>query len=215
MHTFHFPPPENWGGGASATALRTASIVILTLAGHALRNARPGAQKCMTIAGTRRASHSIGRRNAASHGPIKRSQPTTAHRCVAKTRGSDFDFVARAVVSRLRDTPMKLPGSERALVDAVKVRDYLLSHEHPVGRFKAVFFETLGYSRAGWFRLQRDLLDLSRKGTAAESQSSQFGRKYEVRGTIQGPSGRSAEVVTVWVILVGDDVPRFVTAFPG
>ena len=49
----------------------------------------------------------------------------------------------------------------------------------------------------------------------AEGQSSQFGRKYEVRGTIRGPSGRGAEVVTVWVILAGDDVPRLVTAFPG
>lgn len=108
-----------------------------------------------------------------------------------------------------------MPGSERALVGAVKVRDYLLSHEHPVGRFKAVFFETLGYSRAGWFRLQRDLLDLSRTGTAAEGQSSQFGRKYEVRGTIEGPSGRSAEVVTVWVIWSGTMFRGFVTAFPG
>ncbi len=110
---------------------------------------------------------------------------------------------------------MTLPGSEHAVVDAAKVRDYLLSHEHPVGRFKAVFFEGLGYSRAGWPRLQRDLLDLGRTGAVAEGQSSEFGRKYEVRGTILGPSGRGAEVVTVWVVLVGDDVPRLVTAFPG
>jgi hypothetical protein len=115
----------------------------------------------------------------------------------------------------LRETPMTLPGSEHAVVDAAKVRDYLLSHEHPVGRFKAVFFEALGYSRAGWPRLQSDLLDLGRTGAMAEGQSSQFGRKYEVRGTSVGPSGRGAEVVTVWVILVGDDVPRLVTAFPG
>src|SRR5574339_153644 len=39
---FHFPPPENCGGGASATALRTASIVMRTLFGHASRNTRPG-----------------------------------------------------------------------------------------------------------------------------------------------------------------------------
>jgi hypothetical protein len=29
---------------------------------------------------------------------------------------------------------MTLPGSEHAVVDVAKVRDYLLSHEHPVGR---------------------------------------------------------------------------------
>jgi hypothetical protein len=78
-----------------------------------------------------------------------------------------------------------------------------------------VFFETLGYSRSAWPRLQRDLPDLLQTGTVTEGQTTQFGRKYEVRGIVQGPYGRGAEVVTVWVILVGDDAPRFVTAFPG
>lgn len=110
---------------------------------------------------------------------------------------------------------MELPGSNFAVVDDAKVRDYLLSHEHAVGRFKATFFEALGYSAAGWNRLKQDLLGLCRTGVAVEGQSSQFGRKYEVRGTLQGPSGRRAEVVTVWVILGGESVPRFVTAFPG
>jgi hypothetical protein len=31
---------------------------------------------------------------------------------------------------------MRLPGLERAVVDVAKVRDSLLFHEHPVGRFK-------------------------------------------------------------------------------
>ena len=110
---------------------------------------------------------------------------------------------------------MVLPGSEHAIIDAAKLRDYLLSHEHPVGRFKAVFFETLGYSQASWQTLQDDLLHLCRTGSAVEGQASRFGRKYEVRGSLEGPSGRRAEVVTVWVILVGENVPRFVTAFPG
>lgn len=108
-----------------------------------------------------------------------------------------------------------LPGSKNAVIDAAKLCDYLLSHEHPVGRFKAVFFETLGYELASWPRLQHDLLELCRTGVATEGRTSQFGRKYEVRGTLEGPSGRRAEVVTVWVILVGEDVPRLVTAFPG
>ena len=35
---------------------------------------------------------------------------------------------------------MKLPQGGRALVEDAKVRDYLLSDEHPVGRFKARAF---------------------------------------------------------------------------
>lgn len=34
----------------------------------------------------------------------------------------------------------KLPNAEQAVVEPAKVRDYLLSSAHPVGRFKAVVF---------------------------------------------------------------------------
>jgi hypothetical protein len=110
---------------------------------------------------------------------------------------------------------MRLPGNELAVVDEAKLRDYLLSHQHAVGRFKAAFFESLGYSRAEWKRLQRDLLELCRTEDVIEGQPNRFGRKFEVRGTLDGPSGRSAPVVTVWVILAGEGIPRFVTAYPG
>jgi len=110
---------------------------------------------------------------------------------------------------------MSLLRSDHAIIEVAKIRDYLLSREHPVGRFKAVFFEGLGYRREEWMRLHSDLLTLCRVGAATPGQSSSFGKKYEVRGTIRGPAGGQAEVVTIWVILVGEDVPRFVTAFPG
>ena len=32
---------------------------------------------------------------------------------------------------------------------------------------------------------------------------------------MQGPSGRIAQIVVVWIILSGEDFPRFVTAYPG
>ncbi|MFI5307497.1 MAG: DUF6883 domain-containing protein [Polyangiales bacterium] len=41
---------------------------------------------------------------------------------------------------------MKIPGAELAIVDPEKVRDYLLSPTHPVGKFKSVFFAALGYT---------------------------------------------------------------------
>ena len=110
---------------------------------------------------------------------------------------------------------MKLPAAERAVIAQVKIRDYLLSTSHPVGRFKAPFFATLGYTSANWRRLEEDLRDLAVSGDAELGKDSSYGRKYEIRGTIRGPSGRSAEVLTVWIVLFGGDVPQFVTAFPG
>ena len=45
---------------------------------------------------------------------------------------------------------MKLPNAAQALIEPAKVRDYLLSPAHPVGRFKAAFFVSLGYSQSEW-----------------------------------------------------------------
>jgi hypothetical protein len=110
---------------------------------------------------------------------------------------------------------MKLPQVERAFIDPAKIRHYLLSTSHPVGRFKAPFFASLGYTSANWRRLADDLRDLAVSGEAELGRDSPYGHKYEICGTLNGPAGRSARVLTVWIILFGGDVPQFVTAFPG
>jgi hypothetical protein len=109
---------------------------------------------------------------------------------------------------------LSLPNSDRAVIDIAKVRDYLLSEAHPVGRFKAAFFVTLGYSSDHWELLRDDLLALARAGPAAPGKPSGFGQTFEVNGILTGPSGRSADVKTVWIIRSNEDAPRFVTAFP-
>ena len=110
---------------------------------------------------------------------------------------------------------MKLPGAQRAVIAAGKIRDYLLSTSHPVGRFKAPFFASLGYTAADWQRLEQDLLALADLGDAEAGRDSSYGQKYEIRGTLNGPSGKSARVLTVWIVRFESDVPEFVTAFPG
>ena len=110
---------------------------------------------------------------------------------------------------------MKLPFAERAVVEPEKVRGYLLSPTHPVGRFKAAFFAALGYSDENWPELQRDLLRIAAGGDAVHGKLSRFGNKYEIAAILQGPSGRSAAVVTVWIVRHGEEIPRLVTAMPG
>ena len=110
---------------------------------------------------------------------------------------------------------MKLPAAERAIIAPAKIRDYLHSTSHPVGRFKAPFFASLGYTHGNWRRLEEDLLGLAVSGDAELGKGSSYGQKYEIRGILNGPSGRSAGVLTVWIVLFGCDIPQFVTAFPG
>ena len=110
---------------------------------------------------------------------------------------------------------MGLPNADRAVVEDAKVRDYLLSPTHPVGRFKSVFFAALGFSANQWPVLRDALLELARAGNAAPGQLSPFGLKYEIHAILRGPSGRQADVVTVWMVSNGQDFPHFITAHPG
>jgi hypothetical protein len=110
---------------------------------------------------------------------------------------------------------MNLPAADRALITPDKLRDYLLSAEHPVGRFKAAFFGRMGYFRQDWQRLETDILHIARSGIAVPRQLSTFGQKYEVNGMLRGPSGREASVTTIWIVKNGEDFPRLVTVYPG
>ena len=110
---------------------------------------------------------------------------------------------------------MKLPGAERSIVDPAKVRDYLLSPAHPVGRFKARFFLGLGYSPEKWEALVLDLRRQAERGIATKGEESAYGQKFEVRGRLAAPGGRAVEIITIWIVLTDEDAPRFVTAFPG
>lgn len=109
----------------------------------------------------------------------------------------------------------RLPNVDHAIISQSKVCDYLLSRSHPIGRFKAVFFAALGYTVEHWQRLQADLMQLARFGEAVPGRKSPYGQKYEVRGTLTGPFGRRADLVTVWIVLHGEMYPQFVTAYPG
>ena len=100
-----------------------------------------------------------------------------------------------------------------AAISSGKLRDYLLSPTHPIGRYKATFFRALGYEQSSWEILESDLRSML-SAEAERSEVTIYGRKFEVRGTIVGPNGRSARLAAVWIILVGEAVPRFVTAFP-
>tara|TARA_R110001599_G_scaffold167957_4_gene357779 strand:- start:270 stop:599 length:330 start_codon:yes stop_codon:yes gene_type:complete len=108
-----------------------------------------------------------------------------------------------------------LPNFERAIVEPSKVRDYLLSPAHPVGRFKAVVFAALGYTQDHWELLQIDLLTMGASNPAVLGQVSPYGQKFEVSGILVGPSGRSGTFVSVWLVPTGDEIPRLVTVFPG
>jgi hypothetical protein len=100
-----------------------------------------------------------------------------------------------------------------AVIPAEKLRDYLLSPTHPIGRYKAAFFRTLGYDPSNWQLFDVDLPSLLSLN-AEQLDVTEYGRKYAITGSITRPNGRVAEIVSVWIMLTGEEMPRFVTAYP-
>ncbi len=110
---------------------------------------------------------------------------------------------------------MVLPNADRAEIDPEKIRGYLLSPTHPVGRFKARFFAALGYAANEWQTLEADLRIQHLSQPAELGPRLPYGQSYTIRAILQGPNGEAAAVVSVWFIRSTSAVPHFVTAYPG
>jgi hypothetical protein len=108
---------------------------------------------------------------------------------------------------------VKLPNAGDVQVDEAKIRGYLLSRSHPVGRFKARVFAALGFDESSSAAFAAELRRIARTGEVAEQEENAYGRKYTVPGELNGPTG-SARVVTVWFRAAGEPHVRLVTVHP-
>jgi hypothetical protein len=108
---------------------------------------------------------------------------------------------------------LRIPNADRAVIDPIKLHGYLLSRSHPIGRFKAAFFHALGYSADRWRHLEADLRAQHLSCDVTLQAETRYGRKYSIRARLLGPSG-SADVMSVWFVRTGEELPRFVTAYP-
>jgi len=108
---------------------------------------------------------------------------------------------------------VNLPA-EAAVIEPAKLRDYLLSLDHPDGRAKARYLALLGYTRERWEQLARDLRQQILPLEARLTGESRWGAKYEILGVLTGPNGRAAAVRSIWIVLHGETRPRLVTLVP-
>jgi len=109
---------------------------------------------------------------------------------------------------------VRIPNARSASVEDSKLAEYLLSPTHPVGRYKARFFRSLGYTRENAGGLAADLCKLL-ENDVEDTIETEFGTKYVVRGQLEGPNRAATTIVTIWIILIGEDAPKLVTAYPG
>lgn len=108
---------------------------------------------------------------------------------------------------------MRVPKADQVRIDERKVRGYLLSSTHPVGRFKARVFAALGFDETNVDAFVSEVRRIAAAGEVSNVEDTEFGRKYTVPGELKGRAG-SAEVLTVWIQETGSTDVRLVTVRP-
>jgi hypothetical protein len=72
----------------------------------------------------------------------------------------------------------------------------------------------LGFTADAWEELVSVLLRHVAENEVAKMEDSPFGKRYIVEGELFGSGGRKAIIRSVWFVETGEDIPRFVTAYP-
>ncbi len=109
---------------------------------------------------------------------------------------------------------MQLPNADKAYIPNQKLTHYLLSDTHPIGKAKAKFFRSVGFSVKNAYELREQLLRIVRMNPVQEVIATPHGLKYVVDGELHGPSGKVVYIRTVWIIEKNNFEPRFITAYP-
>jgi hypothetical protein len=89
------------------------------------------------------------------------------------------------------EVTMRLVNIARVVVPERKITEYLLSSNHPVGRYKAAFFTKFGFQRSHWEELADAL------------------------GEVAHEFSVTSVTTTVWAVETGSDEAVLVTAYPG
>lgn len=105
----------------------------------------------------------------------------------------------------------KIPNAPQAFVKEDKIKLYLLSDTHPVGKHKARVLRSLGFSLQQWDLLRDALCQHAQQNDYTDITPSINGPLYEVQCHLQTPDGRNPCITTVWEIAAGQ-APSFVTA---
>lgn len=108
---------------------------------------------------------------------------------------------------------MRIPSTEDASIPLEKIVEYLLNIDHPDGGSKARVLGHAGFSVERPEELDQALREQHLTLDAQPGKPSPFGKKYEIRGPLQGPSG-VVFVMSVWIVRHGDTAPRLITVVP-
>ena len=109
---------------------------------------------------------------------------------------------------------LEFPNRENAYIPLSKLKNYLLSETHSVGKSKAKLLRSLGFNEMNIDILMQGLISIAHSGEVKEVLSSTHGVKYVIDGSLRTPAGGFIKIRTVWITDKDQFRPRFVTAYP-
>ncbi|WP_417372196.1 DUF6883 domain-containing protein [Gelidibacter japonicus] len=107
-----------------------------------------------------------------------------------------------------------MPNNTKAVVDANKITDYLLSDTHEIGKHKAAFFKSFGFDKSSPPIFEEALKNHAVEREIVNNYGSPFGKKYQLECDIETPDKRNPCIVSIWIIENDTQEPRFITAYP-
>lgn len=106
-----------------------------------------------------------------------------------------------------------LPNAHLAVLDDRKLTDYTLNTNHEEGKHKAfVFKAVLGITVLDADELKNRILQEILFNPAREGKEDKYGKRYSVEFSWTR-MGRTATVITSWIIRTGENVPRLTSCY--
>jgi len=108
---------------------------------------------------------------------------------------------------------MKLPNTDRAIVEIEKLHDYCLSTNHPRGRHKArVFVTALGITANEADELREAILSAITTEEAMPTERDDYGQRYVVDFSMRRQD-KEAMIRSSWIIRSGEDYARLTSCY--
>ncbi|MGK7902545.1 MAG: DUF6883 domain-containing protein [Hormoscilla sp.] len=108
---------------------------------------------------------------------------------------------------------VKLPNSEKAVIDSRKLTGYCLNQNHGDGQHKArVFKAALDLDVDDVEELQAALLNAVKNYDAIPDKANQYGQKYIIDFSMNR-GNKTAIIHSVWIVRNEDKLPHLVTCY--
>ena len=111
---------------------------------------------------------------------------------------------------------VSMPNHQKAITPVEKFVDYSLDYNNPNARGKAEAYEkALGYTKDNAYGLIKQISDAVTSGSVSpiEVTKTEFGSKYKFRIPVIGVNGQLRNVIAVYQIDKGTDIPRMITNY--